>query len=101
MKIYISGPIKNDPKAREKFAQAEMMVQSCGHEAVNPFKVAPNPLTYQWALKMDIAALLDCDAILLLDDWQNSYGAKIEQQVAEGIGLFQLNLEGVIALSKA
>lgn len=99
MKIYISGRIKGNSTARKDFANAAMQLKMMGHEPINPFEVAPNPRTYQWALKMDIQALLECDAILLLDNWEQSYGARVEQHVAEAIGLFELS-EDYLALPR-
>jgi hypothetical protein len=38
-------------------------------------------------MKRDIAELLKADAVLLLDGWQNSNGAKIERALALDLGI--------------
>jgi hypothetical protein len=40
------------------------------------------------ALQRDIREILDCDAIALLPGWSSSEGARLEFQVAVGIGLY-------------
>lgn len=39
------------------------------------------------ALRRDIEALMTCDAIYMMEDWEMSQGATIEHGVARGIGL--------------
>ena len=88
MKIYISGPISGIPlaQARANFAAAAAAVESRGHEAVNPCKTQEilRPETTSWRHYMLVAlALLDaCDAVLLLDGWQESKGARLEYETA-------------------
>lgn len=38
-------------------------------------------------IRADLRALLECDGILLLKDWESSWGASIELQVARASGL--------------
>jgi hypothetical protein len=38
-------------------------------------------------MKLCLLKLLECNAILLLDDWQNSRGAMIEQKLAQDLGI--------------
>ena len=39
MKIYISGPISNDPYHREAFDRAEEYLSHLGYETVNPLDI--------------------------------------------------------------
>lgn len=88
MKIYISGPISGRPlaQARADFARAAAAVKRRGHEAVNPCKTQDilRPETTSWRHYMLVSlALLDaCDAVLLLDGWQESKGARLEYETA-------------------
>lgn len=89
MKVYISGKISDLPteQVKAKFAQAEAQVISYGHTPVNPLKNGLE-ISEHWNkhLAADIALLLECDAIYLLTDWEDSKGARIENHIAEEMG---------------
>lgn len=85
MRIYISGKITGLPfqEVEERFQQAEWLLEDLSIEAVNPLK---NGLTkeHSWNqhLVRDIELLLECDGILMLDDWSESTGSSIEYDIA-------------------
>lgn len=87
MKIYISGQISGmDIKEAERlFEDLEYALINAGHEAINPCKiVAYDPkYTYEHYMGEDIKELLRCEAIVMLDNWINSKGAKAELAVAQ------------------
>jgi len=89
-RIYISGPITGiENNNRDAFAEAEKHITSKGYEAVNPLtlgeeykkSVSFEPSWYDY-MKVCIKALMDCDAICVLDDHYNSRGAMIEIELA-------------------
>ncbi len=86
MKIYISGKISNQPieHVRTKFKTAQEELEKQNHEVVNPLN---NGLSEQntWEQHMvrDIELLFLCNAIYLLNDWQESKGAQIEHFIAQ------------------
>jgi hypothetical protein len=66
------------------FDKAETLLRNKGYNVVNPHSI-PDPMgvfTYVDYMRMDIRALLDCDAIYLLKGWEFSNGAKLEQSIA-------------------
>ena len=72
------------------------MARKLGYRVVNPVEMArrigiKKVLSDKKALKKlieaELKAIKDCDAILMLDWWQNSVGAKKELRVALGVGL--------------
>lgn len=89
-KIYISGPITSiTPEvARPIFESAEKKLTQMGFKAVNPMKNGIHPQA-EWRehMKADIKLLMDCDAILLLDDWYKSRGARLEYNNAKELGI--------------
>ena len=91
MKVYIAGKITGLPlkECEEKFSKAENIIDGSGHKAINPMKVIPYTEGLLWRdyMKTGLKALLDCDAIYMLKDWQDSDGAKFELEVAFKIGL--------------
>jgi len=90
MKIYISGKISGCPieEARAKFAEAANLLAALGHTPVNPFDNGVEP-TADWPAQMvrDIELLFGCEAIYLLNDWESSRGARIEQNIACECGM--------------
>lgn len=90
MKIYISGKISgtNLAETRKRFAAVAKAMKRLGYEPVNPFE---NGLTehdtWEAHIVKDIATLLQCKAIYMLQGWQDSKGARIEHYIATEIGI--------------
>lgn len=90
MKIYISGKISGTDltETRKRFAAVAKVTKKLGYEPVNPFE---NGLSEHdsWKAHMlkDIADLLQCKAIYMLQGWQDSKGARIEHYIATKIGM--------------
>ena len=86
-KIYISGKITGlDPEeAKRLFNEAEGWINAnYDYKAVNPMKKVPYVEGKLWEEYMcdDIRLLIDCDAIYMLSNWEDSRGAKIEHEIA-------------------
>jgi len=85
-KCYIAGKISGeDPdKVREKFLEAETKLRAVGFEVVNPIRLN-NGTAGPWkeSMKRCLPALLNCQYILLLEDFNRSEGAKIEFMLAQ------------------
>lgn len=86
LRIYISGQITGlDQKMAEEYFEAmETRVRIAGHIPVNPCKILPYSPELNWADYMvaDIDALFLCDGMVMLDNWGNSNGARVEHQIA-------------------
>lgn len=91
MKLYISGPISSDLDGyRAKFADAEARLRAVGYDVVNPAELEEpvwNEPTWLDYMRRDIPALVECDGVATLWDWQTSRGARVEVELAYGLGL--------------
>lgn len=119
--VYLSGPIAGYPDGnRALFARYAERVTKAGHIAVNPHgldhshagrclgdEVPHHPMDQQASehqygcyMKADLRALLDCDFILMLPNYMQSRGAKVELKVARICGLETLywvdDIEGTL-----
>ena len=88
-RIYISGPMTGMPDLNFPAFHAEAArMKGLGYEVVNPAELNTDP-TMEWSecMRHDLAALLTCDALALIDGWQKSAGAHLEMHVAHRVGM--------------
>lgn len=92
-RVYISGKITglSEKEWTESFEAAEKALTDAGYRVINPAKVKVD-LDYQEYLTIDIILLGRCDAIYLLDNWQDSNGAKVERATAEALNLTVIDI---------
>lgn len=89
MKVYISGPVTGLPceEAERAFAAAEKAIRKAGHEPVNPLANGlPVSAVWHEHMRADIKMLLGCQAIYMLDRWEQSDGARLEWMIAFRLG---------------
>lgn len=87
MRIYISGRIKDYADHVKHFSRAAERLKVMGHETVNPCEVVLDSPSYAGYMRADIKLLLDCEAIYMLQGWEQSGGARCEHLVAAMCGL--------------
>lgn len=89
-KIYIAGKVTGlkIEDVTEKFKSVQKELEADGYEVVNPIEVVQDPNTsWKNAMKLCIAALVQCNSIYLLPCWEDSKGAQVEYNLAKAIGL--------------
>ena len=94
MVVYISGKMKNNDDYFMQFTQAEHNIKDLYPNAtiINPAKFdmmisGKERLKYKDYLLADLHLVSLSDAIYILDNWENSDGAKTEYYFAIAIGL--------------
>lgn len=103
MKIYIAGPMTGyDQWNFPAFFEAEETLKALGHEPINPAHNdgetleqalaqastrAHDPNAWANYMRLDLAHVLECDAICLLPEWQKSKGARLEYHTANQLGI--------------
>jgi hypothetical protein len=88
--IYIAGKVSGEPIAEctLKFGAAQKEIEAQGCRAINPLAVVNDwHMPWRQAMRLCIKAMLEADAVLLLDDYQESRGAMIEYKLAQDLGL--------------
>lgn len=84
-RLYLAGPMSGIPQHNYPlFNRVARMLREQGHEVFNP---AENQDAGAWRsrayyMRLDIPALLACDAIVVLPDWEGSRGANLEVWIA-------------------
>lgn len=94
-RIYLSGPMTGLPAFNKPaFKAAAEALRDQGHDVVNPADFDLPGATWAEYMRQDIAALVTCDAIYLLPGWEHSKGARLEQHIADQLGMRVVELEG-------
>lgn len=106
MKVYLAGPMTGLPEFNfPAFDRAAELLAAEGHTVFNPaqmdrdlgFDPAVATVTDGFlrdALRRDLSAICDADAIAMLPGWEKSGGAKIEWMLASHLGLKIIYLSG-------
>ena len=88
MRVFLSGGITGIPNYEQLFAKAQVKLLEQGYTVVNPAVLAKGMLphdsfNHSEFMSVTLAMLALCDAIYMLDGWENSKGAKMELLFAE------------------
>lgn len=92
-RIYIAGKITGlEDLNKPRFERAaEFLKNDCLVECVIPLNLdhTKGNETGKWEdyMRVCIAALVECDGIALLSDWEDSKGAKMELDIARALGM--------------
>jgi hypothetical protein len=106
MKIYVAGPMTGKPLFN--FPQFDMVserLRAAGHEVISPADLTRQtwaergivfdpslppekhePTDYALYMRNDIQAVMDVDALVLLDGWEKSRGASMEVAIGHMFG---------------
>lgn len=86
MKVYISLPITGHDieEVESSCIFAKSVLKKKGHTPVSPLDVSDNPdASYAEHMGRDISALLECDAVVFLEGWEESKGCTLEHAAAK------------------
>lgn len=81
MRVYISGAITGTNDYMERFQKAENNLKKQGYSVINPARlnsVMGDDAEYEEYMKISLCMLCICDAIYMLEGWQQSRGANRE-----------------------
>ena len=91
MIAYLSGPMTGLPDLNyPAFQAAAKRLRAQCVQVISPHEITPpgsGPWSWQAHMRVDLAALLTADVIVLLPGWETSRGAQLEKAVAEAIGM--------------
>lgn len=88
MRLYVSGPVTGRwGRNLQEFEKAADALQEAGHVAILPHWFVPDGSTWERAMKLALETMLKCDGVALLEDWDESKGARLEQRTALAIGM--------------
>lgn len=87
MKIYLSGAITSrQDTAHHYFNEAEWRLQH--YDVVNPILLDhDHDGSWEAYMRVDLLAMLRCDAIYMLKGWNASPGACLERHIALKLGM--------------
>lgn len=92
-KVYVCGPMTGYPDFnRPAFRTAADLVRAQGFEVVTPADCYSGD-SWEAGMKHDIPAMLSCDRVALLGEWEKSRGARLEVFIARELGMKVETLE--------
>ncbi|MBD8099849.1 DUF4406 domain-containing protein [Pseudomonas fluorescens] len=101
-RIYLSGPMTGLPDLNfPAFASMTDSLRAGGHTVTNPGELNPDGGTWNDRMRLDIAALMECDTVATLPGWQESKGAQLEVLIAHHLGMTVVNARDLVSVKIA
>ena len=91
---YLSGAISSDPHYRDKFANAQTVLEFLGYRVINPC-ILPEGLHYDEYMRVDLLLVEIADTLVMLPDWLQSDGATLEHDHAAKLGKRIIDYKGI------
>lgn len=90
--IYIAGPMTGiEGYNYPAFNAAAALLREQGHTVVNPTEINAEHLEplhpWDFYMRRNVAELVKCNAIYLLEGWEKSKGARLEKEIAATLGM--------------
>ena len=85
MRVFLSGPITNDPNYKEHFGSVAEKLTAKGHVVLNP-AILPKGLETEEYMSLGLDMMDLCDCICMLKGWKDSRGANVEYEYAKYCG---------------
>lgn len=94
--LYVAGKVSGLPDLNKpKFEAATTQLRNMGYIVRNPHEICTgrHPDDWNGCMRDCIRVMMECDAVILLDDWIDSKGAYLEAKLAEKVGIRVMQLE--------
>lgn len=97
--VYIAGPMTGLPDFNfPAFHAAAAKLRAIGFEVENPAEnPAPSCGTWLAYMRMAVVQVAKVDALVMLPGWEKSSGARVEFNLAVGMGLSVMTMAEVLA----
>lgn len=98
--VYISGPMAGLPELNyPAFFRAEKRIQDLGYAVENPAS-NPEPPCKSWEgyMRLSLIQLMRCHILVRLPGWENSRGAKMENEIAQRLNFKIFDLHTFLSL---
>lgn len=83
MKLYICGPMSGyEDFNRPAFYALEAHLTAKEYEVLNPARVGDGAISWQANMRRAITLMMQADALVVMDGWQKSRGARTEVYLA-------------------
>lgn len=99
MTAYLSGKITGDPNYIVKFAEAEAKLKSLGMKVLNP-AMLPEGMRKSAYMPICLAMIDAADIVVLLEDFKESAGAKIEGEYSAYQGINRVHINSPLLTEK-
>lgn len=92
MKLYLAGPMTGLPDFNyPAFAATAAKLRAAGFTVVSPTDNGlPKDAPWPKHMRADIQMLLCCDGVALMDGWEDSKGAQLENHIARSCGIWAM-----------
>lgn len=88
MRLYVIGPVTGRENLNcEAFEEARTKLEQAGYMVWTPHDIVPPDADHEEAMRLSIRTLLHLDEVAMLDGWDESQGARLENRVATACGL--------------
>ncbi len=100
MRVYVAGPMTGYPDSNyPAFDAAARTLRGLGVTVENPAE-NPAPACGSWRayMALAVAQLARCDCVVLLPGWERSKGARVEFDLARGLDMQTITLDGLLSV---